>query len=133
MTAPNTPQTEKKAEPASQEKPTLLKGFFEAAKNNLGDTIAYLILLLGLTITFFHAFYGGFLVGLVMGLYFSKKVFVWFEQFRDFVAQEGVFRGFIVIAAIAAFMISAPGVCLGLFIGSFARPLFGKNISDQEE
>lgn len=132
MSVPNTPQTEKNPEPLIKEKPTLLGGVLEAAKHNLGDTIAYIVLLLGLTLTFFHPFYGGFLVGIIMGLYFSRKVFFWFEQFREFVSKEGVFRGFIVIAAIAAFMISAPGICLGLFIGAFARPLFGKNISDQE-
>lgn len=115
-----------------KEKHTLIGGAVEMAKNNIGDTIAYIVLIGGLVLSFFHPFVGGMPVGFVMGLYFSKKVFEMTNEFKVFISHEGIFHGFIVVASVAALAISAPGLCLGLFIGAIARPLFGKSISPEE-
>ncbi len=119
-------------EKMTAEKPTMIGGAVDMARNNIGDTLAYIILIGGLILSFFHSFIGGMIVGFVMGLYFSKKVFAMTNEFKDFISHEGIFHGFIVVASVAALAISAPGLCLGLFIGAIARPLFGKNISPEE-
>lgn len=133
----NEPQQDKekkqdKGQIGQEDKPTFIASTLDMAKNNIGDTIAYVILIVGLMFSFFHSFYGGLPVGFIMGLYFSKKVTELSNQFRDFISHEGIFRGFIVVASLAALVISAPGLCLGVFAGSLARPFFGKSISPSE-
>ncbi len=113
-------------------KPTVLGGMIDVFRANIGDTIAYVIITLGLITSFFEPFIGGIPVGSVMGLYFSKKAFQYAAEFKEFLVQEGIFRGFIIIASVAALVISAPGLCLGILIGSFARPLVGNSISSHD-
>ena len=105
-------------------KPTMLGGIVDLFKTNIGDTIAYLVLAASLLYCFFEPFIGGLIVGFIMGLYFSQHAFHLATQFREFLIAEGIFRGFIIIAALAALIITAPGLCLGFVIGAFARPFF---------
>lgn len=134
MTNPMNKQDDKanQVKSGEKEKPTFIGGAVDMAKSNIGDTIAYIILIGGLLFSFFHPFFGGMPVGFIMGLYFSKKVFEMTAEFRAYISNEGIFHGFIIIASVAALAISAPGLCLGLFIGAMARPLFGKTISPEE-
>ncbi len=113
-------------------KSTALGGMVEVFKANVGDTIAYIVMALGLLLCFFEPFIGGLPVGFVMGLYFSKSVFHYASQFRDFLVAEGIFRGFIIVASLVALAITAPGLALGLFLGALARPLFGDAIHDHD-
>lgn len=113
-------------------KTTALGGMVELFKANIGDTIAYFIMTIGLIVCFFEPFVGGIPVGFVMGLYFSKRVFFYTLQFRDFLIMEGIFRGFIIIASLVALAISAPGLALGIFLGAITRPIFGTAIHDKD-
>lgn len=114
----------------SQEiKPTALGGMIDVFRANIGDTIAYIIMALGLILCFFEPFIGGIPVGTIMGLYFSQKGFELASQFKDFIVNEGIFRGFIIVSSLTALVISAPGLSLGIVIGVFARPLLGNSIS----
>ena len=94
-------------------------------RSNLGDIIAYILITLGLLYSFFEPFVGEVPVGFILGLYFSAHIFHLVAQFREFLIQEGIFRGFIIIAALAAMVIAAPGLCLGLVGGTLARTFFG--------
>jgi len=113
-------------------KPTMLGGVVDVFKTNMGDTVAYLLLAASLLYCFFEPFIGGIIVGFIMGLYFSKHMFTLAAEFREFLITEGIFRGFIVIAALAALVITAPGLCLGLAIGTFTRPFFGRKPPSEE-
>ena len=113
-------------------KPTMLGGIVDVFKTNMGDTIAYLALAASLLYCFFEPFIGGIIVGFIMGLYFSKHAFILSSQFREFLITEGIFRGFIIIAALAALVITAPGLCLGMMLGTFTRPFFGKIVVHEE-
>lgn len=132
MTAPGeTSKPPLKEEPAV--KPTMLGGIVDLFKSNMGDTIAYIILAAGLLYSFFEPFLGTLPVGCILGLYFSTYAFRLAKQFKDFLVAEGIFRGFILIASAVALAISAPGLTLGVLIGTFARPIFGKQISAPED
>ena len=96
-------------------------------RSYLGDIVAYVLIALGLFYSFFDSFVGEVPVGFILGLYFSAHIFQIVAQFREFLIQEGIFRSFILIAAIAALVISAPGLCLGLVGGTLARPFFGNS------
>ena len=114
-------------------KPTMLGGIVDLFQSNMGDTIAYIILAISLVYSFFEPFLGTLPVGFILGLYFSSYAFKLAQQFKDFLVKEGIFRGFILVASCAAFIISAPGLSLGLLVGTFTRPFFGKMHGSEEK
>lgn len=114
-------------------KPTMLGGIVNLFQSNMGDTIAYIILAISLVYSFFEPFLGTLPVGFILGLYFSTYAFTLAKQFKNFLVKEGIFRGFILVASCAAFIISAPGLALGLLVGAFTRPFFGKATESEEK
>ena len=96
----------------------------EFSRSNIGDIIAYIFLTLGLLYSFFEPFWGALPVGFILGIYFSAHLFQLIAQFREFLIQEGIFRGFAIIAGIAALIILAPGLCLGLAVGTLVKVFF---------
>jgi len=98
--------------------------FIELCKSNIGDTVAYIILAISLFYTFFEPFVGGLIVGFISGIYFSSQILLRGQQFREFLITDGIFKSFVLIAAFAAFIITAPGMALGLLLGTFGRHLF---------
>jgi hypothetical protein len=114
-------------------KPTMLGGIVDVFKTNMVDTVAYLLLAASLLYCFFEPFIGGVIVGFIMGLYFSRHAFRLAAQFREFLIAEGIFRGFIIIAALAALIITAPGLSLGFIIGTLLRPFFGHQAPPEEQ
>lgn len=127
---PTTPPGKKEDQPS---KPTMLGGLVNLFQSSIGDSIAYVILALSLVYSFFEPFFGTLPVGLILGLYFSSYAFYLAKQFKDFLVKEGIFRGFILIASCAALIISAPGLSLGVLVGTFARPLFGKEEQPEDK
>jgi hypothetical protein len=113
------PSTEKKAQPNVE--PTLM----DQIKANIADTVAYVILAFGLLYCFFNAFAAGILVGTILGVYFSANILQNIRQFKDAIIRDGIFKGFTLLAAICAFLITAPGMCIGLIVGMLARHLCG--------
>jgi hypothetical protein len=130
-TPPVEPTSPVKEEP--HVKPTMLGGMVDLFKANIGDTVAYLLIAFFLILSFFEPFLGQLPVGIIMGLYFSRYVFRFSVQFREFLVTDGIFHGFIVIAGIAALVISAPGLMIGLLVGTFSRPLFGHHETVEED
>lgn len=122
------PIEENKPPLKKEEKPTssVLNGIVDLFKSSVGDTIAYVVLAISLICSFFEPFLGTLPVGFILGLYFSTYAFFLVKQFKDFLVKEGIFRGFILIASVAALLISAPGLSIGVLVGTFTRPLFGK-------
>jgi hypothetical protein len=110
---------------SSEPKPTLI-GFVQ---DNLAETIAYVVLFAGLILSIFNPVIGGALVGVVLGIYFSQEIIVRAMSFKDLIMTEGIFRGFIVIAAVLALFIASPGLLLGTIIGAWIRPYLGNIIS----
>jgi len=120
-------------EDQSKIQPTMLGSLVDLFKANIFDTLAYVILTVSLILSFFHPFLGGAIVGTIIGLYFSPHFFRLLKEFKEFLLQEGIFRGFIIIAAIAALLISATGLSIGLLFGIFVRPIFGTNQPKEHE
>ena len=117
-----TPREENK--PNVTDEPSVEQGEPDFFRSNFWDVVAYILLTMGLFYSFFEPFLGGIPVGFILGLYFSAHIFQLIAQFREFLIQEGIFRGFAVIAGIAALLISTPGLCLGLAGGTFVKALF---------
>ena len=119
-----TPQEENKSAVPGEPTPSTYEGEPDFLRSNLGDIIAYIFLTLGLLYSFFEPFWGAVPVGVILGIYFSAHIFQLIVQFREFLIQEGIFRGFAIIAGIAALVILAPGLCLGLAGGTLVKAFF---------
>jgi hypothetical protein len=117
------PAPEKKEDPV-EPKPS----FMHFVKDNLCESVCYVILFCGLIFSIFNPFLGGSLVGLILGIYFSQEVIEKASSFKEFIIREGIFRGFIIVAAVLALLIEAPGLLVGTVIGAWVRPYLGKAI-----
>lgn len=116
------PSPEKDSEkPASPPPPKPEKddnGVFSFAKKNLRDTIAYILLLLGIIWLFFNPFYGGLLIGAVNGFYFSDEILNFIKMLKEDIDNYGTAKSLLLAGTLLAFFISAPGIFIGaaLFI-----------------
>lgn len=119
------PQKDEKKEEIQTEK----HGFMTFVKDNLWESISYVVLFAGLIFSIFNPFLGGSLVGIILGIYFSQEILDRSMAFKELVVKEGIFRGFIVIAAVLALLLEAPGLLFGTIIGAWIRPYLGKYIS----
>lgn len=93
-----------------------LDGIFSFAKKNTRDTIAYILLLLGIIWLFFNPFYGGILVGAVAGLYFSEEILNFLRTIKDDIDNYGTARSLLIAGTLLALFISAPGIFVGAAI-----------------
>jgi uncharacterized membrane protein len=108
----NLPPNEPKKDPNEDR----FQKFFHTATNNVRDIIAYVLLILGIILLFFQHLYGGFLIGLVAGIYFSKEIIYLINNYEDFIENEGLVRSLILAGTLLAFLISAPAIFVGIAI-----------------
>lgn len=114
---PKEPGQEEKPQPSSSE-----GGWLNFFKEHMWESISYLVLFFGLIFTIFYQNIGGFIVGLIFGGYFAAQIKERVVVFKEFIDQEGIFRSFIMIAAIIALLIVALGLCIGTALGAIVRP-----------
>lgn len=86
---------------------------YNFAKTNTADTIAYVVLFIGIVLWIFQYFIGGLLIGLVAGFYFGEALVVWAKNLRDYVEYEGVIRSLILIGVLLGLIIAAPSIFIG--------------------
>ncbi len=132
MTAPESKEPSPQKEPEKKEEPKMTlnkQNLTHFVKENLFESISYVIMFCGLIFSIFNPFLGGALVGLILGIYFSQEILEKVTAFKEFIINEGIFRGFIIIAAVLALLIEAPGLLIGTLIGAWVRPFMGNAIS----
>jgi uncharacterized membrane protein YphA (DoxX/SURF4 family) len=98
--------------------------FLDQMKTHITDTIAYVFLAFGLLYCFFEPFFSGILVGAILGVYFFGEIIQNAKKFKDFIVENGIFKGFTLLAALCAFVITAPGMCVGLIAGTILRYVY---------
>lgn len=91
-----------------------VEGLYHYAKHNTRDTIAYILLLAGLLLMFYEPWYGGILVGLIFGLYYSKELMDFFNNIEHFANEQGMVKSLILGGLLVAFLISAPFIYIGI-------------------
>lgn len=89
---------------------------FSYAKSNTRDLIAYVLMILGILLLFFQPLYGGLLIGLVAGAYFSKEILEILRNYEKVIDQEGLVRSLILAGTLLAFFISAPAIFVGMAV-----------------
>ena len=123
------PQKEKDKEnpplkPVTEEKETRAEGLFDFFKSNTKDSIAYLLLTVGLVFLFFQPFFGGLLIGLVGGLYFAQEIDYLLKNGNEFVEEQGMVRSIVLGITFLALFISAPGIFIGAGLSIALKLLF---------
>lgn len=115
--------------PNQQDPESPKPGFLEFIMMHKWDTAAYIVLFIGLITSIFYQVTGGFIVGIILGIYFSDAIQMRFSFCKEYIEREGVFRGFILIAGLLALLISSFGLVVGTAMGVFIRPFLGDIIS----
>lgn len=119
---PNKPQDPKNIKDKLSETLDNLKknekidGLFQYVNSNTKDTIAYIVLILGIILVFFYSFWGGLLVGLVAGMYFSEEINYLVKHINEIIEHQGMVRSLILGGTLLALFILAPSVFVGAAI-----------------
>lgn len=100
---------------------------FSYAKANTKDTIAYILLIIGLILLFFHPHYGGFLIGIIAGLYFSEETIFIATHFNELINEQGLVRVLVLAALLVGLFIMAPAIFLGTIVGSLVMRVIVPN------
>lgn len=93
------------------------------AAANTRDTISYVILIIGIVSLFFYPFYGGSLIGLIAGFYFSAEVLSFLQNFNAFVDEQGIVKSLIGGGLLLGLFISAPAIFIGISIAVAIRQI----------
>lgn len=83
------------------------------AKTNTADTIAYVLMILGVVLVFPLPMYGGILVGIVAGLYFADDVVRWATSLNSIIEEQGMVRSVMLLGVVIAFFVSIPWIFIG--------------------
>lgn len=102
-----------------------IEDLYDYAKHNKRDTAAYVVMILGLILMFFHpvSLFGGILVGLIVGLYFSNEFTSLIKNRKQFIYEKGTVRSLVLAGTALAFLIAAPGIFIGAAITTALKQL----------
>lgn len=90
-----------------------IDALYHYAQENTRDTIAYIVLIVGILLIFFKPFWGGLLVGIVVGIYFYNEILAILMDMNGFIEAQGMVRSLILGGIAIAFFISAPMIFIG--------------------
>ena len=102
-----------------------LRSYF---KNHSRETVAYVLLILGILLLFSEPVYGGILVGIVAGIYFGDELVNYIKNWKNSITSHSsynqVARNLIFAGLAVAFFISAPAIFLGAAVSIGIKQLF---------
>ncbi len=90
---------------------------YSFAQKNPWDTVALAILIIGIIAFLFRAYWGGFLIGLIGGLYFADGIVSWCSNIKSNITSEGIVRSLILGGLFLGLFISAPLLFIGGAMG----------------
>lgn len=94
-------------------------------KENVRETIAYVLLILGIILLFFYPLYGGLLVGLIAGIYFGDDIVDYLLNWKKGLnTTKGITENLISAGVAIAFFIMAPTIFIGAAIAIAIKQLF---------
>lgn len=109
-------ETEKK-EKTPQHEENQADKIYQFARSNTQDTVAYVILFIGIILLFFRPEWGGILVGAVGGFYYSQEIMSMVLDVNTFIDREGMIRSLILGGLLLAFLIQSIWLFVGLAVG----------------
>lgn len=123
----NIPSKNPKSEQQQQdeEKKNKFDDLYSYAKTNPRDVISYVLLVLGIVLLFAQPIYGGLLVGIVAGVYFSQEIIRGVKNLESIIEEQGLVRSIIAGAVLLAFFILAPAIFVGAAVMIGIKVLLG--------
>ena len=87
---------------------------FQFAQNNIWDTVALVVLAIGILLMLVKMFFlGGLIIGVIGGIYFSDAIVTMVKNIRAIIEEEGIVRSLILGGLILGFFIASPGIFIG--------------------
>lgn len=112
---------------------TKIDDLYTYAKSNKEQTIAYILLALGLILLLlFNNLLGGLIIGMVAGYYFAPEIIHYLRNIGQVIGGQDQLRYVILTALLLAFFITAPGIFIGaIIVAVFRQVMQGpRNSSD---
>lgn len=123
MSLPNEPQNS-----GGSRQPNNNGDLLDYFKKHTRETIAYILLVVGILLLFYEPVYGGLLVGIVAGIYFGDEIVNYIKNWNSSVNTHQhyveVARHLITAGLAIAFFISAPAIFLGAALSIGIKHLF---------
>ncbi|MEX1013128.1 MAG: hypothetical protein WD595_04915 [Waddliaceae bacterium] len=91
------------------------------AQTHVLDTVAYILLVIGIIWSFFHPVFGGLLVGLIAGWYFYVEIYAIVKGFQEYIDVQGTEKSIVLGAVLLVLLVQAPGVVIGALLMSLIR------------
>lgn len=108
----NKSRTESDADLGAQAKETVEK-VYRYARSMPRETVTYIALVVGIILIPWQPLWGGAILGVVFGIYFSNELLPRVKSFRAYLESEGQAKSIVLGVAILALLFLAPGVVLG--------------------
>lgn len=102
-----------------------LDNLYKYAQDNTRDTVAYVLLILGIILLFFKPIWGGALIGIVVGIYMYREIITLLQNINGFIEEQGMVRSLVLAGMVLGFFISAPMIFIGAAIGVGFKHLLG--------
>jgi hypothetical protein len=104
-----------------------IEELYDYAQTNKEQTIAYILLALGLLfLLFFNNMLGGLLIGMVAGYYFSSEIFYYIRNIGQIIGGQDQLRYVVLTALLLGLFIAAPGIFIGAaIVATFKQVMFG--------
>jgi len=113
-------------DPEKEILPPKKETFMEMVNSNKLESLAYLALIVGILLSLFSEFWGGAIVGIILGLYYAQPLFMITKTLADKIQEEGVFKSFVAVATLLILLISVPGLFIATAIGAGVRIYLNK-------
>lgn len=99
---------------------------YHYAKSNKEQTVAYVLLALGLLILlFFDNLLGGLIIGMVAGYYFAEEIVYYIRNLGQIIGGQDQLRYVVLTALLLGLFIAAPGIFIGAAIVATFKQVFG--------
>ncbi|MCB1118345.1 MAG: hypothetical protein KDK65_00125 [Chlamydiia bacterium] len=98
-----------------------VSNLFEFAQSNTRDTIAYILMIVGIVLFLFQPHYGGTIIGFLGGLYFSTEILAIVRSFNTHLDHTGLVKSLIAGGVLLGLLIAAPSIFIGCAIAVAAK------------
>lgn len=101
------------------------------AKTNAKDIIAYVLVIIGIILTLIHSFWGGFIVGLVLGYFYRSELVQAIANYQRIIEQEGLVKSVILGGTLLVLLIGSYPLFIGAAIIVALYYVIGKDLTSK--
>ena len=94
-----------------------LDELYNFSKNNTRDTVALLILFIGILLAFFQPTVGSVLIGLIIGIYFANEITKTVNSIENIITNQGMIRSLILGLFALSLLVYVPYIVIGTALG----------------